>query len=178
VGKSDIRRRGKGVAQFPPNPSFAKKIWHRMGNIPNLRHKRASKGKPAAIGRVWKHGLTPEELLMRIAPAGTAPERMLFGWLVTHGISFTFQEPVLGGRVPGGAIIDFVIYEVEPPLAIRVQSYWHTSGESMLHDEVQAGVLMDLGFSVQDIWEFEVNTVERVNLKMRELLYGFNRRGR
>lgn len=165
------------LAEFPRNVSQAKKIWRRTNRkLPVIKHRWATKGKPAAIGRVWKIGMTPEEELMRIAPDGSAPERILYGWLVVNQVPFTFQEPVLGGRVPGGAVIDFVLYASMPPIAIRVQSYWHTKADQIMHDEVQLAILIELGYSVEDVWEYEINTIDKVQNKMTEILYGSFRR--
>jgi hypothetical protein len=171
-------RRPKFV-RIPKSLSIAHKEWISL-KVPSLYHRRASIGAPANKGtsNIWKYGLTPEEELARIAPAdaGSNPERILYGWLVKHNITFTYQEPILGGRMPGGAVLDFVLYDMNPPIIIRVMSYWHESPDQRLADDIQLGNLLDLGYNVEDIWEWEINTVEKVNNKMREVLYGINRR--
>ena len=141
--------------------------------LPALRWKRTSKGKPEPLGtRLRKYGLTPEEIYMQHAPEGTAPERLLFGWLKRHGFLFQFQQPVLGGRAPGGAVIDFVLFDKFPNIALRIMSYWHDSPEAKWADDIQRANLEELGLEVIDLWEGEINTVEKVDQKMREILFG------
>lgn len=109
---------------------------------------------------------------MRIAPPeASGPERKVFGWLVLNGFQFRFQKPFMGGRsYPGGAIIDFVIYDFNPPIALRIQSYWHESAPARAFDAEQAAALMDFGYIVKDIWEWEIATLDMLNDKMIEIL--------
>jgi len=140
---------------------------------PRLKLRKGLKGRIGLRGtRISKYGMTPEEELMKYAPEGTKPERMVFGWLVRHGYSFEFQESVAGGRIPGGAVVDFCVYDKYPPMAIRIQSYWHESAEVQWSDSIQLDTLINMGFQVEDIWEYEVNTVAKVDRKMREVIFG------
>lgn len=163
--------RHRSHVKFPKNVSGALASFN--SKLPRLRYRRARKGKPEPRGtRIAKYALTPEERLAGLAPEGSTPERMLFGWLVKHRFSFTYQEPVMGGRAPGGAIIDFVIYDKQPPIAIRIQSYWHKGLDVRWMDDIQAAALLELGFQVEDVWEYEINTVNRLDRKMRTILFG------
>lgn len=145
------------------------------GGVPRFRW--TNKGRsndPFPKGtRIKKFGLTPEEELMKIAPEGTKPERLLYGWLVTHDIPFSYQEPYLGGRVPGGAIIDFVIFEKHPPIVIRIMSYWHKSPSMQWRDSIQYDALVNLGLYVVDLWEREINTIDKVEREMQKILFGY-----
>jgi len=116
--------------------------------------------------------MTLEEMYASMAPEGTTPERLVYGWLRKHGFLFTYQEPIAGGRVPGGAIIDFVIYEKDPPIVIRIMSYWHEAAETKWSDDIQLSMLTEAGFYVEDVWEWEINTLPKVDRKMREILFG------
>jgi len=51
-------------------------------------------------------------------------------------------------------------------------SYWHRMPGTQLNDELQRDALEALGFRVVDIWEYEVNSYDKVNMKMREIIYG------
>ena len=141
--------------------------------LPHIHTRKAAKGKREPRGtRIRKYGLTPEERYMLLAPEGTAPERLLFGWLKRHGFMFSFQQPVMGGRSPGGAVVDFIIYDKYPPIALRVMSYWHTSLAAQWHDELQRERLIEVGYQVEDVWEYDINTVSKLDKTMRRILYG------
>jgi len=143
-------------------------------SVPRIRPTRYAKGRPIPLGtRLRKYGLTPEETYAQYAPEGTTPERILFGWLRQHGFTFAFQSPLMGGRaVPGGAIVDFIIYDKFPPLIIRIMSYWHESVDAKWRDQIQLAGLTELGYRVEDVWEYEINTVKKVDQKMRTVLFG------
>ena len=61
---------------------------------------------------------------------GSLPEYLVLAELVRlgkqPGVDFTYQSPLMGGRVEkGGVILDFLLYD-PPDLAINVQGeYWH-----------------------------------------------------
>jgi len=159
---------------FPSTRHEAIEVF-RKSSIPQIRLPKTRKGLPQPAGtRLRKHGMTPEERLAQYAPASssTIPERMVFGWLKTHNFMFTFQDPVMGGRVPGGAVVDFIVYDKTPPVVIRIMSYWHKSTAVQTGDDIQMEMLISLGYQVEDVWEVEVSTVERVDEKMRQVFYG------
>lgn len=69
---------------------------------------------------------------------GTVPELVFYGLLLDAGYrparngflgrstrSFLFQSRLLGGRVPGGAVSDFVVFTARRSVAVRVQSVFH-----------------------------------------------------
>lgn len=74
------------------------------------------------------------------SPSGviTIPECVFFGLCLEYGLtwdggygndnSFSFQSWELGGRQPGGAVVDFVIWQSGKPVAVRVQSVFHAAG--------------------------------------------------
>jgi len=176
MGKNRRRKRRRSDITFP-------KSWTDVrdriatSDTPILKWRRAPKGRPEPRGtRLRKYGLTPEQRLAQYAPEGTTPERMVFGWLKTHNFIFDFQQPVLGGRVPGGAVVDFFVYDLHPPRILRIMSYWHKPLAVQWADEIQRETLLDLGFIVEDIEEWEINTYEKLDSKMREVLYGAPRR--
>ena len=97
---------------------------------------------------------------------GTLPELCGFAWLEGRGRLFEFQSSMLGGRmIRGGAVADFVIYDLVPGgLAIwRIQGdYWHGSQESIEHDREQRERLLVSWYGglpvrmVVDLWESDV----------------------
>ncbi len=66
--------------------------------------------------------------------SGTVPEAVLHGGLLSRGYgfrkgspSFDFQDPRLGGRkLPGGAVVDLVVYERGRVGGVRVSSIYHS----------------------------------------------------
>ena len=145
----------------------------RRQKLPILKLRKGIKGRPQPTGtRLRKYGLTPEEQYMQYAPEGTKPERLVFGWLLKHKFMFDFQQPVMGGRIPGGAVVDFIIYDKQPPIALRIMSFWHESPEVKWTDDIQAENLFQLGYQVEDVWEREINTLDKVDYKMRQIIFG------
>jgi len=145
----------------------------RTNKGPRLSLRKGKRGKPDIRGtRISKYGMTLEERYAGMAPEGTNPERLMYGWLMKHGFLFTYQEPIGGGRIPGGAVIDFTVYDKVPPLAIRIMSYWHESAEAKWADDVQAWMLMENGFTVEDVWEWEITTLDKLDRKMQEIMFG------
>ncbi len=172
MGKSGRSQRRRSDVKFPTRGEAFEA--YNSASSPVLKlPRRSAMGYVPKGTRLRKYSLTPEEQLMRYAPEGTAPERLVFGWLVVHQFTFTFQEAVAGGRaIPGGAVVDFVIYDKIPPIALRVMSYWHEPATQQVADAIQAEMLMEYGYRVEDVWEWEINTYEKVSGKMMEILYG------
>lgn len=157
--------------KFPQNTTEA--LDGVDAGVPRLRYKKPPKRGHIRVGRVQKFGLTPEEELMQYAPEGSTPERMVYGWLIRHDLPFQYQVSVLGGRqVPGGAVLDFVIHAKDVPIVVRLQSYWHQNVEQQWRDDLQLEMLTELGMVVEDVDEYEVNTVEKVDRKMQEVIFG------
>lgn len=177
MGKSSSRQRNRSNITFPTSRYEALEEYETSG-VPTLKWRRATKGKSEPLGtRLRKYGLTPEEQLMQYAPGGSKPERMVFGWLLRHKFIFEFQVSVLGGRAPGGAVIDFVIYDKVPAIALRVQSFWHAPPEVKWADDIQAQNLTEMGYQVEDVWESDVNTIDRVDATMQHIMFGAPKMG-
>jgi hypothetical protein len=160
------------MVAFPRNRGNALDVF-RSSKVPRIKWRRATKGSNIPRGTALRgYGLTQEEKLLQYAPEGTGPERLVYGWLKTHDFLFTFQESILGGRAPGGAILDFVVYDKQPPVVIRIMSYWHDAAPVAMADSIQAEALLEMGYTVEDVWERDINTVAKVNRKMQEILFG------
>ena len=146
--------------------------------LPRLNSPKVAKGEPFATGvqQIKKVGETPEEKLMALAPEeASTPEKMIFGWLTFREIPFVFQGALMGGRTPGGAVVDFMLTDREPQLVLRVMGYWHEMILQKVHDDAQLAALEYLGYDVEDIWDYEVKTWKSCNKRMLEVLYGFRK---
>jgi len=80
-------------------------------------------------GIIRKYGLSRLEAYARKSPRDASlPERLVHAWLTKHGIPFSYQYALMGGHVPGGAIVDFVIRLRNPSVVLRIMGYyWITS---------------------------------------------------
>lgn len=160
-------------------PSVAKTFNQALDSMGAFRIKRRRRALPKqsearGVG-LEKYGPSPDESLMA-STAGivrmSMPERRVYGWLVRHKIDFESQVPLLGGRMPGGAVIDFIIAMRQPPIALRVMSYWHTSPASKSFDDYQKQAVEDEGYQIEDVWEYELSTPDETNHTMMRVLYG------
>lgn len=173
MGTRRRRDRNRSDIEKLPTANAVLRRMERESGIPALRWPKAKKGPKEPRGtRLRRYGLTPEERYMQYAPEGTSPERLLFGWLMRHDFMFEFQAPLMGGRTPGGAVVDFIIYDKQPPIILRIMSYWHESASAQWNDQIQRDALETLGYQVEDVWEREINTVEDVDETMRHILFG------
>ena len=88
-----------------------------------------------------------------------------------EGIDFTYQSPLLGGRLQkGGSVIDFE-FIIPPDLAINVQGafYHHESGTPIQQDDIQTRTTL-LGFGVRLIFIDENHVLEEPTFYVREAL--------
>lgn len=66
--------------------------------------------------------------------AGTIPELVVIGWLIVNGYrrgqrnrGYDFQDDRLGGRqLPGGAVVDVIVYRAARTIGVRVYSIYHS----------------------------------------------------
>jgi len=106
------------------------------------------------------------------ATAGTVPESVTFGWLLTNGYTFRqhgprgfdFQGSVLGGRAiqGGGAVVDFIVYRDHLTIAVRVESPFHTAFDPFGRGGVKARMDFEQGIRLKSMGGF--NIVMSVNL--------------
>lgn len=95
-------------------------------------------------------------------PELSSPEFLVFEWLTRRKIPFMAQQNMLGGvSEAGGAKIDFWLTELN--IIIRVQSYFHTLKEAVARDILQKIELLNLGYTVVDVWEEAIiENIDRV----------------
>jgi very-short-patch-repair endonuclease len=125
-----------------------------------------------------------QQFLFR-APNATRPEFMVHEALERRGLlspfsdppgfDFDYQVPLLGGRELGGAVVDFVIESIAPPVVLRIQGeFFHfADDETEARDIVQKLAIKSLGFTVVDIVAQDTLTEERVNQVLHSALLGF-----
>ncbi len=99
-----------------------------------------------------------------------------------EGQGWSYQQAEAGGRaLPGGTIVDVVVWDVFPNLAIRIQTErFHEAVPTDKHayDNEQRELLQRFGFRVIDVWErhFIFDETGRTVLKiMRDALAGVER---
>ena len=122
---------------------------------------------------------------IRRAGAATRPEFMVFEALERIGFhgdvseepgsDFQFQVPVLGGRSEGGSVIDFVVWAIVPPVAIRVQGeYFHFGDDDVESGDIVKRIAIEgLGMTVVDVLAQDTATEEKTNQVVRNALLGF-----
>lgn len=98
--------------------------------------------------------------------AGTVPELVFFGGLLKRGLlpfrDFEFQSEALGGReMPGGAVLDFVVFVRGLKVAVPVQSVFHASDGAFAG---QSKVFEDYEQRVRVVARGSVDRVVPVNL--------------
>lgn len=98
-----------------------------------------------------------------------------------EGEQWSYQESQLGGRqMPGGAVVDF-IYWSEPPVAMRIQSFYFHQAVSpfiKIKDAEQRIALETAGYNVIELWEQDFifdQTGQAVKAVVRDALSGTER---
>lgn len=104
----------------------------------------------------------------------------LFKLLGPEGDQWAYQESFLGGRhLPGGAVVDFVIYQADLEIGVRIQTfYFHMAAGSWkqasdIEQRIALGKLYDM--QIVDVYEQDYINDEsgQAALKvMREVLAG------
>jgi len=136
--------------------------------------------RPEGSERKEAEGQQVPEWFIRETGGGTYPEFLVWKWLRDKGyqpdIDFRFQSSFFGGRLDlGGLVADFVIDAQIPPLVIRVQGdYWHRLPGRAARDFFEMVRLLELGFSVVDVWEDDLMT--RLDFTMNEAMKGHSLR--
>lgn len=112
--------------------------------------------------RGTESGLDPLEqraLPKNTFPNATLPERIVYNKLVqlVGEENFIYQRADNGGRtVIGGFVLDFVITNKRPQIALEVLGdYWHRA-ELRYADWERALEVTSLGYEYAEIWEHEI----------------------
>lgn len=127
----------KGITVRAPSTSRIKSAFKGLGEPPTLE----DKAKPV--------------------PGISLPERLIWAWMDSQGISYDVQLAEWGGRsLAGGTLVDFVLYGLTgQPIALRIMGdYWHGPQfpVRMRHDKQAADRLRLKGYLVVDLMEGEI----------------------
>jgi len=149
--KSIKNLRGKRqAAQYPQFP----RTYVRTETEKVIRDRRRS--SPEFGDSVLEQRATSKETL----PTATLPERIVFKKLsemLRSNNKFLFQRIERGGRnLIGGFIIDFLVVDRSPPIALEILGdYWHQAYEKMADLERELAVKRE-GYSYHEIWEHDI----------------------
>lgn len=111
-------------------------------------------------------------LLILGKPIGSIPEWHVSQALDILGLAYRYQVPVLGGRIIGGAVIDFRVYTVPIHTFVWVQGdYFHTRGNKEEEDAfLMARVNAIYHIPNVEVWEHEVLTIQMAILTLKAKL--------
>ncbi len=145
--KSIIRR----VARLSSNP----RVFVRNDLVPILRGRRPRRIEIGELDPLETRAISKS----RFANA-TLPERIFFKALSTvmqGEEGFIFQRDVGGGRnFIGGFVIDFIIFDRVPNVAVEVLgSFWHQAANRFA-DEERALAVISRGFEYHEVWDYEI----------------------
>lgn len=100
-------------------------------------------------------------------PLAPLTEWWVWWWLTSVGhkqpnIDFVYQDPVLGGRTAGGQVLDFVMIDRFPKLAIFVDGDYYHFGNSFVKYQGSLKAAQNvrdyLGYDTVIVWESQLLT--------------------
>lgn len=107
----------------------------------------------------------------------SAPEWRTGKALDKLGLKYKFQYSILGGRNPGGQILDYYIYTVPLPTPLNVQGeYWHRLARNYNDGLKKAQTNELFGNSAMPlvlVWERDLGSVDQAYQTMKQLLGGW-----
>lgn len=152
----------------------------RLSEIPRARKAKAEPIPTHPRADYWGVAEDKLEKAALQGVPGTLPERIIWKWLLANDYSFIGQYAESGGNlVIGGAVIDFLVYDLAGlPAALRIMGdYWHGPDfpNRQARDDEQFYRLTAMGYLVVDLWEKDIyEAVEHDALTayiMREVNY-------
>lgn len=146
--------KSKAIIRRVSRLSNSPRVFVRHDKVPILRGRR---GRPIEFG---EDPLEQRAVSKSRFPTGTLPERIFFKALTTvmNGEqNFIFQRDVGGGRnFIGGFIIDFLIIDREPNVAVEtLGSFWHQA-DVRYADQERALAVINKGFEYHEVWDYEI----------------------
>lgn len=150
------------MRELPRNP----RIWTRYRETVVGRDRRRA---PVEFGQDELEARAQQDIV------GTLPERIVYKKLqqLVGANNFLFQRTEGGGRnILGGYVIDFLVTDRIPPLALEVQgTYWHQQADGASNFERQLAVTR-LGYTYAEIFDTEIyHSEEYFEERMRQLLF-------
>lgn len=180
----DMRSLEKSVPKPPPTP--------RRDSAPQAPHRPATPTGPkryrldAEVIVVGGPGPAPPGF---VTATTSYPEWMWF-WAMTKlkgpmgpANGWAYQDAQAGGRsMPGGSIVDFVVFDRVPRLAIRIQTerFHQAFGAAKIGYDIEQMITLErLGFTVANVWDqdFANDPSGKAVLRVcREVLGGIHQR--
>jgi len=94
----------------------------------------------------------------------TAPEWRVAQALNRRGIGYDYQKEIMGGRDPGGVVLDFYVYTVPLPTPMNVNGdYWHRLSKNYSDTLKEARTNAAMGQSANQmvvVWERDLGSVD------------------
>jgi hypothetical protein len=107
----------------------------------------------------------------------TTPEWRIGKALDKMGLTYKFQYSILGGRNPGGQVLDYYIYTVPLPTPLNVNGdYWHRLNKSY-RDNLKANQTNELFNNAANplviAWEHDLGSIDEAEATLKKLLGGW-----
>lgn len=143
--------------QRPRTGRWVKPYRLKMRDI-HVVHRRGPVSAPIGPGDLEKRAISHDRV------RGSVHERIMYLALLKRKVPFSFQSSIQGGRLElGGMVADFIL--LDRPLIIRVQgTTWHATWAGERKDEAQKAVLRGMGYDVVDIWDWEIENQDLLEL--------------
>jgi len=112
-----------------PEGVYQRPLPSRESTYPAGRTERRT-ATPREVGPFYVQGKRASDLEWRVYKA-----LKRLGW---SDANIDFQTPILGGRLPGGALLDFVVWAMGGPVIIEPNGdYWHVSSQALVNRDKQ-----------------------------------------
>uniref|UniRef100_A0A6M3KTR4 Uncharacterized protein n=1 Tax=viral metagenome TaxID=1070528 RepID=A0A6M3KTR4_9ZZZZ len=92
--------------------------------------------------------------------------------LERYKIDYSYQVPLFGGRLPGGQILDFVVYIPFPTPLQVFGKYWHSTQTSGAESLAVAALMRYYEREPIIIWDYEIPDQEEANKVVKERVKG------
>jgi hypothetical protein len=112
-----------------------------------------------AAAQSSKNGLAVDPEPAPAMAFGSTYEQYFYEALVKRKKAFEYQVPFFGGRVRGGTIVDFMVYNPDPVLVYVDGARWHQENNRRFEDAMVRAKLVNMGYLVKVIGE-EAETPE------------------
>jgi hypothetical protein len=107
----------------------------------------------------------------------SAPEWRVGKALDRLGVKYQFQKSILGGRVPGGQVLDYYIYTVPLPTPLNVQGEYSHRLAKGYTDALKANQTNELFDNSANplvlVWERELGSVDQAYMTLKQKLGGW-----
>ena len=128
----------------------------------HVLHRRGWQGAAVGLDDLERRAVSHDQV------RGSVHERIVYRELLKRRLPFDFQSSIEGGRLElGGMVADFIL--LDRPVIIRVQgAVWHTGLFPEAKDRAQKAVLQGYGYTVLDLWDWEIESAGLLENWFRE----------